>query len=468
MNLWNKITRFFKNSHDPYDDPFRLPPRDYRVAIKNPYFREALRDLSINEDEENSYYTGMLNTVADACVGTVPMILGEHEDNEINDSIEDKWLEWAIVHNIGHALRECRRDACKVGIGILVPYIRENTLYPVKLAFKNVPAIDLVNPMLDLTDVDIEDGIEYDNNGDIVAIWIKDSDVTEGGKRYAVPSEAIVWRKPKNTIVPECASAFCIFPSVRRFMKAVVRGEEFRSSMPMALELDPLVYKPDDTSAVPDGRFEYEPGFVPTLPPGTKMTGIPSGPGNNERSQFIELVIAAAARSKNMPKNIALGDSSNHNMASAQIDIEPWKNTVDIDRFDYEPVPRLVYELWYTNAQLLEGYLPRKARAIGSAFAFSFNYKRLYTHPDPAKKANARMTDLLSGSTTLYRIHTEEGRNPRRELDREARLLGITREELNKMYLGIREFKTLQALKLLPEDSDGDSERTTKTTDTRR
>jgi hypothetical protein len=470
MNIITRIRKLFTNSNslDPYSDPWRLPPQEYRVAVKNPYFREALRDLSINEDDENSYYTGILNTVADACVGTVPMVLGNHPDNDINDSIEDKWLEWCVTHNIGHALRECRRDACKTGIGIIVPYTRDNTLYPVRLALRNVSAVDLVNPLVDDPNLDIEDGIEYDTNGDIVAVWIKDTQTSEGAKRYSVPDKAIVWRKPKTTIIPECGPAFCIFPSVRRYMKAIVRGEEFRASMPLAIELDPLVYKRDDTDGVPSGKYEYEPGQVPTLPPGTKFTGIPSGAQSNERTQFIELVIAAAARCKNMPKNIALGDSSNHNMASAQIDIEPWKNTVDIDRFDFEPVPRQVYLLWYGAAQLIEGYLPQKARAAGNSFSYSFNYKRLYTHPDPAKKANARMTDLLSGSTTLYRIHTEEGRNPRRELDKEAQLLGITRDELNKMYLGIRDFKTLQALKLLPEDSDGDSERTPATANARR
>ena len=461
MKILNSIKKlFYPNYVDPDRDPWRLPPEEYRVAVKNPYFREALRDLSINEDDENSYYTGILNTVADACIGTTPMILGQHENNIINDAIEDKWLEWCIVQSVGHALRECRRDACKTGLGILVPYIRQTVNYPIRLAFKNVPVTDLVNPLIDDPNLDIEDGVEYTENGDILAVWIKDETDPAGSKRYKVPDQALVWRKPKTTIIPECGSAFCIFPSVRRFMKAIVRSEEFRASIPMAMELDPMVYKPDDTMGVPDGKFEYEPGFVPTLPPGTKLAGIPIQPQGQERTQFIELVIAAAARCKNMPKNIALGDSSNHNMASAQIDIEPWKNTVDIDRFDFEPIPRQVYKLWYSAAQLIEGYLPREARMAGERFTFTFNYKRLYTHPDPAKKANARMTDLISGSTTLYRIHTDEGRNPRRELDTEARLLGITREEYNKMLLGAREFKTLQALKLLPEDTDEDSKRT--------
>jgi capsid protein len=158
-----------------------------------------------------------------------------------------------------------------------------------------------------------------------------------------------------------------------------------------------------------------------------------------------------------MPKNIALGDSSNHNMASAQIDIEPWKNTVEIDRFDFETVPRQVFKQWYEFAVLVENYLNPQARAAQNDFSYVFNYKRLYSHPDPNKKANARLTDLISGATTLHRIHTEEGNNPRREIDREAKLLGISRDELNKMYLGARSFDTLAALRLLPQDETDDT-----------
>jgi len=460
MDIWNTVKGWFnfKNIIIDTTDPWRLPPAEYRVASKNPYFRDALRDLSIEEDEINSYYTGILNVVADACVGTTPMILGHHQNNTVNDAYEDRWLEWCSIQNIGHALRECRRDACKAGIGIIVPYVRKTVDYPVRLAFKNIPITDLVTP-LDLDpNLDIQDGVEFNENGDITAVFIKD-DSKGGAKRYSVPDQALVWKKPKASILPECGPAFCIFPSVRRFMKAIIRAEEFRAAIPLAMELDPMVYKPDDTMGVPDGKFEYEPGWVPTMPPGAKLTGVNISPQGEERGKFIELVISAAARCKNMPKNIALGDSSNHNMASAQIDIEPWKNTVEIDRFDFEPLVRQVYTLWVKAATLIEDYLPPAARAAAKEFTFDLNYMRLYTHPDPNKKANARMTDLVSGSTTLYRIHTEEGRNPRRELDKEAQLLGIDRDELNKMYLGARNFNTLEALKLLPEDKDEDNQR---------
>lgn len=461
--LWHRITgspQKIRNSsslnpyEDSYEDPFSVPRNRYKTAIRDYGFRESLRVRSEQEDDINSYYTNILNTVSEACVGTTPMILGAYPIEPVNDAVEDRWLEWCIVQGIGAAFRECRRDAAKYGIGIMVPYLRQDVDYAIKLSYKNIPPTDLQSPVLDVDpDLDIQNGVEFNENGDIVAIYVCEKDPLKP-TRYTVPDQAIVWHKKKNLLVPECGPAFCLFPSIRRYMNAIVRGEEYRQSIALAVSLDPLVYKPEDATVIPNGSFEYEPGMVPTLPPGTKLEGINVQPQANERNKYIELVIGAAARCKNMPKNIALGDSSNHNMASAQIDIEPWKNTVEIDRFDFEPVPRQVFKKWYEYVVLVEGYLPQSARVAQGKFTYNFNYRRLYSHPDPNKKASARLTDLISGSTTLYQIHTEEGNNPRRVLDREARLMGISREELNKMYLGARSFDTLQALKLLPQDTN--------------
>jgi hypothetical protein len=457
VGIVSKALSLFKRHklHDttPWD---MVPSREYRTAIHSPLFREKLRELSIHEDEENSYYTGILNIISESCVGTVPHLLGQHDSNAVNDSTEDKWLEWCIFHHIGAALREMRREAAMTGIGIVIPYLRKTSSYQIKLALKNVSVTQLRTPPLIDNDIDIFDGIEYDENGDIAAIWVGDDNLGDP-KRYTVPDEAIVWKKPKMAIVPECGSAFCLFPSVRRFMKAIVRGEELRSAIPMAVELDPTIYRPEDADEIPTGAFEYQPGMVPTLPPGTKLTGISVTPQSEERKAFIELVIAAAARCKQMPKNIALGDSSGHNMATAQVDIEPWKNTVEIDRHDFEPVIRQLFIKWAEYVVLVDGYLPPYARSGLEVFTYSLNYKRLFSHPDPAKKANARITDLMSGSTTLHRILTEEGLNPRRELEREARLLDLTKEEYVKMLIAGRTPAALEVLKLLPTDQGNEA-----------
>lgn len=147
------------------------------------------------------------------------------------------------------------------------------------------------------------------------------------------------------------------------------------------------------------------------------------------------MIVSAAARCVQYLRNIALGDSADSNMATAAIDIQPWINKVKIDRVDFQPIVRKVFSMWYDRAILVRNYLPIQAR---NGFTYAINYDSTFEHPDPGKRANARAVDLSSGSTTLHRVFTDQGLNPRRELDREARTLGISRQELNEIIIASR------------------------------
>lgn len=424
-----------RNSPTDVDDWRLLPRRDYKIASANPLFRKKIRQVSSDEDEENSYYTGILNTIAEHCVGSVPLILGNHDLPDVNDAIEDKWMEWAINNSIGVAIRQIRRGAARTGLGIGIPYKIAND--PIGFSIKTISSLRLTNPRNMDWDARIYDGIEYDENWDIKKIFVKEDGVLDPVEYEA--KDILLWFKrtteDMQVGMPECGPAFCLFPSIKRYMKAIVRGEEFRSCIPMAVKLDPNVYRSEDSVDVPTDRFEYEPGFVPTLPPGTELTGIPLGNNSDDKTKFIYLIVAAAARCVQMPRNIALGDSADSNMATAAIDIQPWVNRVKIDRVDFQPVVRKIFSMWYQRAILVSNYLPITARM---GFSYAINYDSTFEHPDPGKRANARATDLSSGATTLHRVYTEQGLNPRRELDREARTLGITRPELNELIIASR------------------------------
>lgn len=427
------LVRLITNSEA--EDP-RIINRDIKEAIEiSPWVRKELRDVSILEDEQNSYYSGMLTTLSEHCVGSIPLLLGNHPVDTVNDDVEDRWKDWCIENGIGSVIRQVRRGAARTGIGIAVPYNKKRDI--LGLGFKSVCSSKLQNPPTASWDDRIVDGIEYDENWDPVKIYIE-SDDPWNPTPYDI-DDIIFWHKQMHEGMifglPECYPAFCLFPSVKRFIEAIVKAEEFRAAIPMAVELDPDFYTNNDVQGVPKGTMTYKPGTIPTLPPGTKLSGLPISISGAERQQFVKLVIGAAARCLQMPTNLAMGDSSNHNMATAAIDIQPWITKIKIDRNDFEPVIRKMFKMWHTRATLVSGYLPVQAR---SNFTYDLNYDATFEHPDPGKRANARAIDLASGASTLHEIYTEKGKNPRRHLNREAKELGISRDELNQLIISRR------------------------------
>ncbi|GAG92563.1 unnamed protein product, partial [marine sediment metagenome] len=214
-------------------------------------------------------------------------------------------------------------------------------------------------------------------------------------------------------------------------------GEEFKASFPMAVELDPKVYSSYAQSmkeSEPTGTFEYDTKTVPTLAPGMTLAGMPHSVSSQDREIIMQMFAATCALSVSMPKNLALGDSSNSNMASAQVDIQPWANKVKIDRFDMEPVFRQAFKWWWDLSVRIE--MPSRIRRPHLLnFPHYYVYPDLFEHPDPNKRASARALDLASGAETLNRMYSNRGLNFRREMERESKALGISVQDLIEIII---------------------------------
>lgn len=461
IKVINRVKSWFKNDIGEQVAWDELPPRrHYQKAYKYPAFRKHIMDISLFEDEENPFYSGILSTIAEDCLGPIPFVVGTSQYNDLNDLVEDRWIEWSSNNGIGSAIRQIRRGAARTGLGIGIPYLQKNSRYAVPLGIKTICRNRLKSPMIPPDPrLRIYDGIEYDENWDIKRIYVEEDDHFRVDPVPYERKDIILWFKEQHEeqLVggPECGPAFAIFPSVKRFIESVVKGEEFRASMPMAVKLDPNVWGKNDIpgQGVPTGAYEYEPNTIPTLPPGTELQGLDMGAHASERTQFIRLMVGAAARCKRMPQNIAFGDSSDHNMASAQVDIQPWKNTVEIDRFDFCPVLNDVFDRWYQIARRTDGYLNFEATKYKSMnnFPHQYNYAVLFHHPDPLKNASSRAVDLASGSTTLHRVYTQQGLNPRRELEKDAKLMGMSLQEYIQVVMVGR---NKQAIQIIAGDQD--------------
>lgn len=445
--MLHAVKNFFRrilNSPAPYNEV----PRD-RIGsvVKNPVVRERLIWCSVQEDEQNPFYSNILDSVANDCLGPLPLVIINTPNDDINEKIENHWILWGCVNNIGTVLRQVRRSACATGIGVAVPYKMNNSNHPNPWSYKWINTLQLENPKNGGIKDRIYRGIQYDENWDPVKIFVKDG---SSEKEYDINRDGVLlwWKRNDITeydMLPECFSAFTVYPTIRRFLEAAIKAEEFTASIPLAVELDKDIYRPEETDPTPKGKFEWIPGMVPTLPPGTKLTGINTNISARERSNALRMMVTAASRCKRYPTNLAMGDSSNSNMATAQIDIQPWKTEVKIDRFDFEPVLRTVFQKFMVDCSS-RGLFP-KVETLEN-----FYYSVLFEHPDPVKNSNARAIDLASGSKTLHSIYSDQGLNPKRALTKEANLLGISVEKLVEHILVTR---SSSSIKVINEESEG-------------
>jgi hypothetical protein len=395
--------------------------------------------ISIEQDEEGSHYHGILNTLANDCVGPAPVIIGSSANPDVNTNIEDQWNKFCQQTGLGSQIRLLRRAAARTGIGIGIPFKMENTIHPVQLGLRVVTAEKLLNPPGQGVESRWWDGIQYNLNWEPINIHL------DTGELYSTKDIILWWKnKYEDQIcgIVECAPALCIFPSVKRYLDSVIRSAEFRSAIPMALKLDPQVWGKEaaESMGMPEGEFKYEPGMIPTLPPGTTLEGLSYSGTTSEDAEALDAMVGAAARCINMPVNLATGNSRKYNMASSQVDFGPWKSTINIDREDFAPVIHKMVSLWSEAGALI----PRYFSALTNRFIaeeginYSLSYSQVFSHPDPQKISNSTATDLQSGAKTLVRIYTERGQNPRREIQREADLLGISYKDMCEVLLAGR------------------------------
>lgn len=457
MKWLNSLSAMIWGPKYSYDT---LPPEKIRAAAATlPVVRHAMIQFSKDEFDRNPYYKSVINNLSAHTIGPCPSIIGLARNTDYNDMVEDGHLEWMRDNSIGWVYREIRKQAALTGIGIGIPF-KKNTLNPIGLSYKVYGADQLKTPSDAQPGDRIFNGIEYDKNWEPFRFYIVDQDDrllsnkygAKDTKEYTV-DEVIYWSQGyENGLLvplPECLAAFQIYPFVRRFLQAAIEGEEFKASFPMAIEVDATVYSPKNRQDPPKGEFEYEPRTIKTLPPGTKLAGLPAGMSSAEQTKLIRLFASTCALTVNMPANIALGDSSDSNMASAQVDVQPWANKIAIDRFDMEPMFRKSFKEWYTVAVLKEGVFSKRStlqRAYSDMFPHLYVYTDIHSHPDPMKRASARAMDLASGSTTLNRIYSQLGTNARRELIREAELLGITLEEYQKIIISSRSQRSIEVV----------------------
>ena len=136
-------------------------------TANSPEVRRVLRSRARYEVANNSYAKGIVETLANDCIGTGPRLQMLSEDAEANRVVEQEFMGWAEAVSLAEKLRTLRMARAQDGEGFLMLVANPKVDSPVKLDLRLVEADQVATPDLGRrTDfASAVDGIVFDAYG---------------------------------------------------------------------------------------------------------------------------------------------------------------------------------------------------------------------------------------------------------------------------------------------------------------
>ena len=403
-----------------------------------PEIRRILRNRARYEVANNSYVRGIILTLANDVVGTGPRLQMLTDDAEVNRRVEREFARWATRVSLAAKLRTMRMARAQDGEVFALLISNRNLPSPVTLDVRLIEADQVATPTLTgsvFSDPNAVDGIAFDSFGNPEAYYILKTHPGAGlslGLEFdRVPADAVLhWfradRPGQHRGIPDITPALPIFAQLRRFTSAVLDAAETAANISGTVETDAPA-NGEAEAIEPMDTIELERNMLLTLPGGWKMSQVRPEQPATTYVEFVREKLNEAARCLNMPRNIALCDSSAYNYASGRLDHQTYFKSIRVEQAHLEDVVLdRIFEAWLQEAVRVFGLLPAQALAM-------LNYPHQWfwdgmQHVDPAKEANAQATRLASHTTTLAAEYAQEGKDWETELRQRAKEVKLVKE----------------------------------------
>lgn len=336
-------------------------------AANTPHVRERLRTRSRYEVANNSYAAGIVETLANDCVGPGPRLQLTTGNPDVNRQIESLFAEWSWCSGLAEKLWLMR--AAKVQDGETFAILTNNPALttPVQLDLKVIEAEQVASPWNALPKPTEVDGIKFDRSGNPTSyqvlkehpgelFYLSQYDFDE------IPaSQVIHWyrqRRPgQRRGIPEITPALSLFAQLRRYTLAVIAAAETAADFAAVLETEAA--GEDDVIPDPFEELEIVRRMMMTLPAGSKLHQFDAKQPVNTYEMFKREILCEIARCLNMPYNVAAGDSSRYNYASGRLDHQTYFKAIKVERGHCERIALdRIFVAWLDEALLIPGYLP--------------------------------------------------------------------------------------------------------------
>lgn len=403
---------------------------------------DILRRRARYEILNNSYGSGIADTLAFDLVGSGPRPQADSGNPKFDQEVEEKFLLWAErcdylgQMNLTEILQmQVALQQCEAGESLTLFKRQPGVEYDVSLRLLCVDIDRLRNPISTVNTDKVKDGIEFDSEGRRMAYHVSRS---LNGMSLASESDRVtesqaihlyrIKRPGQTRGIPWFAACLELFGQLRRFTLATLDAAETAADIAGTLEAEGLDPDPDIQS---NDVIELERKALLVTPPGYTMKQVKAEHPTTTYAMFKAEILNEIARCVMMPYNVAALNSRDYNYASGRLDHQKYHRFIETIRSWVEHRFLLrIFSQWLSEAYLIEGFFTNRPtfdqvmRAIQTICWFWPGFK----HVDPVKEANAEASRLENGTLTLSDAYAEQGFDWRRKLAQRAAEIKYMRE----------------------------------------
>lgn len=414
-------------------------------ASYSPSRRRLLRSRSRYEDENCSWYAGMLTTAANHIVGSGPRLQVLTADDAFNSRHELAWLDFSQRIGFASILKTLVRADWRDGEG--VGLLRSVAVHPEFAVYPRLYECDqLSDPWQGYNDPYVEDGVQIDPESGLPVAY----HLLRNHPGGTVPIGRLEgdWHSAADVIhtfrseragqlrgVPRIAPALVDFAAMRRFERATLSAAENAANSAMLLKSNSPAAKPKD-SPKEFLTFNMPSSGGMVLPVGWEAQHFRPEHPTTTFEMFVRALITKVCRCLNMPYHVAAGTSRDSNFSSANMDLRlAWAGEVESEqqRFEQQAVEK-VYSWWLYAAAFAggryAGLLSGQGRPDDIPHRWQWDPVPVVDEKERVESASLRIeTGLSSLSDEISRM----GKDAAQVLQRSAQDEGVSVEELLRL-----------------------------------
>jgi len=321
----------------------------------NPATRKNVRVRARYEVTNNCYAKGILEAIVNDTIGTGPrpqILLPDMTD--LCRMLEEDWLAWCEAVDFLSKYQTLKRAYFVDGEGLGVLVTNPGIRHEVKLDLRLAEADQLETPWArgDI-DANVADGIRYDAHGNPVRYYIRDRE--PGALKQANLLASFSAYNARDVIhrfradrpgqhrgLSWFTPALPLFAHLRAYTLSVIQSARSAANWSFILGTD--VTQDAQAAGVEWEEIELEMGMGMVAPDGYKPYQLKAEQPTTTYAEFKREILGEIARAFCMPFNIAFGDSTESNYASARMDHQLYFQHVQILRANIEA--RVLMPLW--------------------------------------------------------------------------------------------------------------------------